>query len=31
MSIYEIIFKLIMACILGGIIGLERESLSRPA
>lgn len=31
MSNYEIIFKLTLACILGGIIGLERESLSRPA
>ncbi|MGI5921731.1 MAG: MgtC/SapB family protein, partial [Syntrophomonadaceae bacterium] len=31
MSVYEIIFKLTLACILGGLIGLERESLSRPA
>jgi len=31
MSTYEIIFKLTLACILGGLIGLERESLSRPA
>ncbi|MDD4803150.1 MAG: MgtC/SapB family protein [Syntrophomonas sp.] len=31
MSSYEIVFKLTLACILGGIIGLERESLSRPA
>jgi len=31
MSNYEIIFKLTLACILGGLIGLERESLSRPA
>lgn len=31
MSISEIIFKLTLACILGGLIGLERESLSRPA
>ncbi|MGS0764300.1 MgtC/SapB family protein [Syntrophomonas curvata] len=31
MSIYEIIFKLVLACILGGMIGLERESLNRPA
>lgn len=31
MSIYEIIFKLTLACILGGVIGLERESLNRPA
>jgi putative Mg2+ transporter-C (MgtC) family protein len=31
MSTYEIIFKLTMACILGGLIGLERESLNRPA
>ncbi len=31
MSIYEIIFKLALACILGGLIGLERESLNRPA
>lgn len=31
MLTYEIIFKLTLACILGGLIGLERESLSRPA
>lgn len=31
LSVYEIIFKLTLACILGGLIGLERESLSRPA
>lgn len=31
MLIYEIIFKLALAGILGGLIGLERESLSRPA
>ena len=31
MSTYEIIFKLALACILGGMIGLERESLNRPA
>lgn len=31
MSTYEIIFRLILACILGGLIGMERESLSRPA
>lgn len=31
MNIYEIIFKLTLACILGGLIGLERESLNRPA
>ncbi|MBO8159390.1 MgtC/SapB family protein [Thermosyntropha sp.] len=31
MSIYEIIFKLTLACILGALIGLERESLNRPA
>lgn len=31
MSIYEIIFKLSLACILGALIGLERESLNRPA
>lgn len=31
MSVYEIVFKLTLACILGGLIGLERESLSRPA
>lgn len=31
MTIYEIIFKLALACILGGMIGLERESLNRPA
>jgi putative Mg2+ transporter-C (MgtC) family protein len=30
-SIYEIVFKLTLACILGGLIGLERESLNRPA
>jgi len=28
---YEMIFKLALACILGGLIGLERESLNRPA
>ncbi len=27
----EIIFKLFLACVLGGIIGLERESVNRPA
>lgn len=31
MAIFEIIFKLTLACILGGVIGLERESLNRPA
>lgn len=31
MSVYEIIFKLALAAILGGLIGLERESLNRPA
>ncbi|HZK86569.1 MAG TPA: MgtC/SapB family protein [Syntrophomonas sp.] len=31
MDSLEIVFKLTLACILGGIIGLERESLSRPA
>lgn len=31
MLIYEVIFKLALAGILGGLIGLERESLSRPA
>jgi len=30
-STYEIIFKLALAGILGGLIGLERESLNRPA
>ncbi len=31
MSEYEIIIKLALAAVLGGFIGLERESLSRPA
>jgi len=31
MTIYEMIFKLALAAILGGLIGLERESLNRPA
>jgi putative Mg2+ transporter-C (MgtC) family protein len=31
MSVYEIVFKLALACILGAMIGLERESLNRPA
>jgi putative Mg2+ transporter-C (MgtC) family protein len=31
MSTFEMVFKLTLACILGGIIGLERESLNRPA
>lgn len=31
MSVYEVIFRLTLACILGGLIGLERESLNRPA
>lgn len=31
METFEIIFKLTLACILGGVIGLERESLNRPA
>jgi len=30
-SDYEILLKLALACILGGAIGLERESLARPA
>lgn len=31
MSYVEMIFRLALACLLGGVIGLERESLSRPA
>lgn len=31
MQTFEIVFKLTLACILGGLIGLERESLNRPA
>jgi putative Mg2+ transporter-C (MgtC) family protein len=31
MEALEIVFKLALACILGGIVGLERESLNRPA
>lgn len=31
MTVYEVIFRLALAGILGGLIGLERESLSRPA
>ncbi|MCX5780329.1 MAG: MgtC/SapB family protein [Firmicutes bacterium] len=31
MSTWEIILKLVLACILGGLIGIERESLNRPA
>lgn len=31
MTTFEIILKLTLACILGGLIGLERESLNRPA
>ncbi|WP_054694335.1 MgtC/SapB family protein [Syntrophomonas palmitatica] len=31
MGIFEIIFKLALAAVLGGLIGLERESLNRPA
>lgn len=31
MEIFEIVFKLTLACVLGGLIGLERESLNRPA
>lgn len=31
MSDFEIILKLALACLLGGVIGLERESLNRPA
>ena len=31
MLVFEVIFKLTLACILGGLIGLERESLNRPA
>lgn len=31
LNLIEIILKLILACILGGVIGLERESVNRPA
>jgi len=31
MTIYEVVFKLALSAILGGLIGLERESLNRPA
>jgi putative Mg2+ transporter-C (MgtC) family protein len=31
MSTWEMILKLTLACILGGLIGIERESLNRPA
>ena len=31
MDFLVILFKLTLACILGGIVGLERESLNRPA
>jgi len=31
LSEFEIVLKLALACLLGGIIGLERESLNRPA
>jgi putative Mg2+ transporter-C (MgtC) family protein len=31
MGIWEIVFKLTLACVLGALIGLERESLDRPA
>ncbi|MGE5397881.1 MAG: MgtC/SapB family protein [Chitinophagales bacterium] len=31
MTDYEIILRLALACLLGGVIGLERESLARPA
>lgn len=31
MEALEIVFRLVLACILGGIVGLERESLNRPA
>lgn len=31
MAVYEVIFRLALAGVLGGLIGLERESLSRPA
>jgi putative Mg2+ transporter-C (MgtC) family protein len=31
MSTWEIILKLTLACVLGGLIGIERESLNRPA
>lgn len=31
MLIWEIVFKLTLACVLGALIGLERESLDRPA
>jgi putative Mg2+ transporter-C (MgtC) family protein len=30
-STWEIILKLSLACVLGGLIGIERESLNRPA
>lgn len=30
-DLLELIFKLFLACLLGGIIGLERESVNRPA
>lgn len=31
MTEYEIVIRLALACFLGGLIGLERESLNRPA
>lgn len=31
MSEYDVAIRLILACLLGGLIGLERESVSRPA
>lgn len=31
MTVYEVIIRLTLACILGALIGLERESLNRPA
>ncbi len=31
MTVYEVIIRLSLACILGALIGLERESLNRPA
>lgn len=31
MTEYDIVIRLVLACFLGGLIGLERESLNRPA
>ncbi len=31
MTVFEVVLRLTLACILGGLIGLERESLNRPA